>query len=89
MPPGIFPQVSLPHIPSNAKDVREIGKIEIDQAVIGSCTNGRLDDLRVAAKGSKGKKVPFGPVDHHPRYPTIYRQALKENSSTSFSRQGR
>jgi len=43
----IHPQVALPHIPSNTKDVREIGKIEIDQVVIGSCTNGRLEDLRV------------------------------------------
>src|SRR4030043_1372875 len=53
----IHPQVSLPHIPSNTKDVREIGKIEIDQVVIGSCTNGRLEDLRVAAKILKGKKI--------------------------------
>ncbi|MEI9479203.1 MAG: 3-isopropylmalate dehydratase large subunit, partial [Deltaproteobacteria bacterium] len=53
----INPQVALPHIPSNVKDVKEIGKIEIDQVVIGSCTNGRLDDLRVAAKILKGKKI--------------------------------
>jgi 3-isopropylmalate/(R)-2-methylmalate dehydratase large subunit len=75
----IFPQVSLPHIPSNAKDVREIGKIEIDQAVIGSCTNGRLDDLRVAAKILKGKKVaPSVRLIIIPATPTIYRQAVKE-----------
>src|SRR4030043_1580942 len=45
----INPQVSLPHIPSNAKDVREVGKIEIDQGVIGSLTNGRLETPRGAA----------------------------------------
>jgi 3-isopropylmalate/(R)-2-methylmalate dehydratase large subunit len=76
---NIFPQVSLPHIPSNAKDVRTIGKIEIDQVVIGSCTNGHLDDLRVAAKILRGKKVaPSVRMIVIPATPTIYRQALKE-----------
>jgi len=76
---NIFPQVSLPHIPSNAKDVRTIGKIEIDQVIIGSCTNGHLDDLRVAAKILRGKKVaPSVRMIVIPATPTIYRQALKE-----------
>jgi 3-isopropylmalate/(R)-2-methylmalate dehydratase large subunit len=75
----IFPQVSLPHIPSNAKDVRTIGKIEIDQVIIGSCTNGHLDDLRTAAKILRGKKVaPSVRMIVIPATPTIYRQALKE-----------
>src|SRR4030042_2151864 len=51
---NIFPQVSLPHIPSNAKDVRTLGKIESDQVIIGSCHNGHLDDLRGAAKILRG-----------------------------------
>ena len=51
------PQVSLPHLPSNTKPVSQVGNIEIDQAVIGSCTNGRLSDLRLAASVLKGKKV--------------------------------
>jgi len=76
---NIFPQVSLPHIPSNAKDVRTIGKIEIDQVIIGSCTNGHLDDLRVAAKILRGKTVaPSVRMIVIPATPTIYRQALKE-----------
>ncbi len=54
------PQVSLPHLPSNAKPVSKVGKIEIDQSVIGSCTNGRISDLRIAAGILKGRKV-------HPR----------------------
>ena len=54
---NIEPQVSLPHSPANAKPVSEVGKIEIDQVVIGSCTNGRLDDLRLAAQILKKKKV--------------------------------
>ena len=75
----IHPQVALPHIPSNVKDVREVGKIEIDQVVIGSCTNGRLDDLRIAAKILKGKKVaPYVRLIVIPATVEIYRQALKE-----------
>ncbi len=54
---GIEPQVALPHSPANTKPVSRIGDIEIDQAVIGSCTNGRLEDLHIAAQILKGKKV--------------------------------
>ena len=75
----IFPQVALPHIPSNVKDVREIGKVEIDQVVIGSCTNGHLDDLRVAARILKGRKIaPSLRLIVIPATQEIYRQALKE-----------
>jgi len=75
----IHPQVALPHIPSNVKDVREVGKIEIDQVVIGSCTNGHLDDLRVAAKILKGKKIaPSVRLIVIPATQEIYRQALRE-----------
>jgi 3-isopropylmalate/(R)-2-methylmalate dehydratase large subunit len=75
----IHPQVALPHIPSNVKDVREIGKIEIDQVVIGSCTNGHLDDLRVAAKILKGKKVASSlRLIIIPATQEIFSQAMKE-----------
>ncbi len=75
----IHPQVALPHIPSNVKDVREVGKIEIDQVVIGSCTNGRLDDLRIAARILKGKRVaPYVRLIVIPATQEIYRQALEE-----------
>ncbi|HME54210.1 MAG TPA: 3-isopropylmalate dehydratase large subunit [Candidatus Lokiarchaeia archaeon] len=52
-------QVSLPHLPSNAKPISEVtnSRIEVDQVVIGSCTNGRIEDLRVAAKILKGRSV--------------------------------
>lgn len=53
----IEPQVSLPHLPSNAKPVNKVKNVSLDQVVIGSCTNGRLSDLEVAAKILKGKKV--------------------------------
>ncbi len=75
----IHPQVALPHIPSNVKDVRKVRKIEIDQVVIGSCTNGHLDDLRVAARILKGRKVASSlRLIIIPATQEIYRQALKE-----------
>lgn len=54
------PQVALPHSPANTKPVSQVGDIKIDQAVIGSCTNGRLDDLRVVAQILKRRKVHPG-----------------------------
>lgn len=51
------PQVAAPHLPSNVHPVSELKHVKIDQVVIGSCTNGRLSDLRVAASVLKGKKV--------------------------------
>jgi 3-isopropylmalate/(R)-2-methylmalate dehydratase large subunit len=51
------PQVALPHLPSNVKPVSQVVDIKIDQVVIGSCTNGRLDDLRLAASILKGRQV--------------------------------
>ncbi len=51
------PQVALPHLPSNVKGISQVGKIEIDQVVIGSCTNGRIEDLKIAAQILKGKKA--------------------------------
>jgi 3-isopropylmalate/(R)-2-methylmalate dehydratase large subunit len=75
----IYPQVALPHSPSNVKDVRDVGKIEIDQVVIGSCTNGHLDDLRVAARILKGRKIASSlRLIVIPATQEIYRQALKE-----------
>ncbi len=57
---AIEPQVAFPHSPANTKPISEVGDIEIDQVVIGSCTNGRLEDLRLAARILKGRKVPPG-----------------------------
>jgi 3-isopropylmalate/(R)-2-methylmalate dehydratase large subunit len=51
------PQVAFPHLPSNVKPVSQAKDVKVDQVVVGSCTNGRLDDLRLAAKVIKGKKV--------------------------------
>lgn len=54
---SIRPTVAFPHLPENTRTIDEVGEIIIDQVVIGSCTNGRIDDLRAAAKVLKGKKV--------------------------------
>lgn len=51
------PVVAFPHLPENTKNVEDIGEIKIDQVVIGSCTNGRLEDLKIAADILKGRKV--------------------------------
>jgi 3-isopropylmalate/(R)-2-methylmalate dehydratase large subunit len=53
----VQPQVSFPHLPSNARAVGDAGEVPIDQVVIGSCTNGRWDDLILAAKVMRGRKV--------------------------------
>ena len=54
------PQVSCPHLPENTKPVTEFADVKIDQAVIGSCTNGRIEDMRIAAEILKGRKVADG-----------------------------
>jgi 3-isopropylmalate/(R)-2-methylmalate dehydratase large subunit len=56
----IEPQVSMPHSPANARPVSRVGDVKIDQAVIGSCTNGRIEDLRLAAQVFRKHKVHPG-----------------------------
>lgn len=76
---GLEPQVALPHSPENVRPVTELPEIRIDQAVIGSCTNGRLDDLRQAARVLKGRKVARGVrCIIIPATQEIYRQAMRE-----------
>jgi len=54
---ALKPTVSFPHLPENTRTIDQVGDIKIDQVVIGSCTNGRLEDLRIAAEIMKGRKV--------------------------------
>jgi 3-isopropylmalate/(R)-2-methylmalate dehydratase large subunit len=76
----ILPLVALPFLPSNAKAVEDVKKTYIDQVVIGSCTNGRIEDLRIAASIiKKGKKVNSNVrTIVIPATPAVYSQALKE-----------
>ena len=85
----IEPQVAFPYSPDNARPVGEADDILIDQAVIGSCTNGRLEDLRVAAEVMKGRQV------HSdvrciviPGTQRIYTQALREGLLEVFVEAG-
>jgi len=76
---GLSPQVALPHLPENVKPVEEVSGVTVDQAVIGSCTNGRISDLRQAASVLKGRKVSSNVrLLVIPGTQEIYRQALKE-----------
>ena len=54
---ALRPTVAFPHLPENTHTIDNVGEVKIDQVVIGSCTNGRLSDLRIAANLLKGKKV--------------------------------
>lgn len=73
------PQVALPHSPENVRGVGEVKDIRIDQAFIGSCTNGRIEDLRIAAGILKGRKVaPHVRCIIIPATPEVCRQALRE-----------
>ncbi|MEW5800788.1 MAG: 3-isopropylmalate dehydratase large subunit [bacterium] len=75
----IQPQVALPPLPENSRSVDEIGDIPIDQVVIGSCTNGRISDLRQAATILKGNKVSNTVrLIIIPATQSIYRQAMDE-----------
>jgi len=75
----IEPQVAFPHLPSNVKPVSQAGNVKIDQSLIGSCTNGRIEDLRIAAEILKGRKAASGVrLIVVPATPVIYRQALQE-----------
>ena len=81
----IEPQVAFPHLPSNTKPISQVGEVTINQVVIGSCTNGRIEDLRIAAGLLKGKKI-------HPRVRCIiipgtqkvYLDAMKEGLLETF-----
>ena len=81
----IYPQISLPFLPSNAKAVKSMKKIYINQVVIGSCTNGRIEDLRVAASILKGKKINNNVrTIIIPATPQVYADALKEGLMKVF-----
>lgn len=75
----IEPQVAFPHSPDNTRPISAVGTVPIHQAVIGSCTNGRIEDLRVAAAILKGRKTAPGVrLIVFPATQAIYLQALRE-----------
>ena len=83
------PTVSLPHLPSNTKTVSEAAGMPIQQVVIGSCTNGRISDLRIAASILKGKKIAEGVrCIVIPATQAIYLQCLREGLLEIFIQAG-
>ena len=81
--------VSFPHLPDNTRTIDEVGDVKIDQVVIGSCTNGRMDDLRIAASILEGKKVADGlRVIVIPATQKIYLQAMEEGLIKTFIETG-
>ena len=83
------PTVSLPHLPSNTKTVYEVAGMPVQQVVIGSCTNGRMSDMRVAASILKGKKVADGVrCIVIPATQEIYLECLKEGILETFVKAG-
>ncbi|MBM3710723.1 MAG: 3-isopropylmalate dehydratase large subunit, partial [Actinobacteria bacterium] len=82
-------QVSVPHLPSNAGDAKDLRDIRIDQVVIGSCTNGRMEDLKIAFEILKGKKVSKNVrVIVIPATQNIYLQALDRGYIKAFIESG-
>lgn len=86
---ALKPTVAFPHLPENTKTIDEVGDIAIQQAVIGSCTNGRLEDLRTAAEVLKGKKVKKGVrCIVIPATQRIYLEAMEEGLLRTFIEAG-
>src|SRR3989339_535331 len=83
------PQVACPHLPSNVRPVSQLKKVLVNQAVIGSCTNGRISDLRLAAKIFKNRKVKSTVrTIIIPATQNIYKQAIKEGLIEIFDKAG-
>ena len=83
------PTIAFPHLPENTKTIDEVGDIKIDQVVIGSCTNGRISDMRIAAEIIKGRKIADGVrVIVIPGTQAVYLQCIKEGLMTIFVEAG-
>ena len=86
---AIVPTVAVPHLPENARAAAELGDVELDQCVIGSCTNGRLSDLRIAARILKGRTVnPRVRTIVIPATQDVYLQCVAEGLAEVFVRAG-
>ncbi|HEY3277324.1 MAG TPA: 3-isopropylmalate dehydratase large subunit [Syntrophorhabdaceae bacterium] len=82
---ALAPKVALPSLPSNVTDAEKVSHLEIDQVVIGSCTNGRIEDLEVAARILKGHKVaPYVRCIIIPATPAVYREAMDRGYFSIF-----
>lgn len=83
------PQVAFPHLPSSVRPLSQVGEIPIDQAVIGSCTNGRLEDLQVTAQVLRGQKVhPYVRCIVIPGSQAVYLEAVRQGLVEAFIEAG-
>lgn len=79
------PQIALPNSPGNVKPVSQVGDVDIDQVIIGSCTNGRIEDLRIAADVLRGNKVaPYVRLIIIPATQRVFREAMREGLMEVF-----
>lgn len=86
---ALRPTVAFPHLPENTKTIDEVGDVEIDQVVIGSCTNGRITDLRITADILRGKQVKKGVrTIVFPGTQAIYLQAVEEGIVSDIVKAG-
>ncbi len=86
---ALRPTVSMPHLPENTKTIDEVSEVKIDQSVIGSCTNGRIEDMRAAAAILKGRKVAKGVrCIVIPATQNIYLQCIREGLTEIFIEAG-
>ena len=86
---ALQPTVACPHLPENTKTIGELGRIEIQQSVIGSCTNGRIEDMRAAAAILKGRKVnPNVRTIIIPATQQVYLQCIEEGLTKIFIQAG-
>ena len=85
----IKPTVAFPHLPDNTRTIDKVGEVKVDQVVIGSCTNGRMEDLRVAAQVLRGKKIhPYVRTIVFPGSQKVYLQAMEEGLFKDFVEAG-
>ena len=86
---NIKPTVAFPHLPENARTFDNIDDVKIDQVVIGSCTNGRIEDMRTAAEIIKGNKIADGVrCIVIPATQSVYLQCIKEGIAEAFVEAG-
>ncbi len=85
----IEPQIAFPHLPENTRPVSQVGRVELNQVVIGSCTNGRIEDLELAARVISGHKVARGlRLIVLPTTPSVYCEALERGYLETFLKAG-
>ncbi len=84
---ALEPMVAFPHLPSNGRPIGDCAGLAMDQAYIGSCTNGRIEDLRIAAAVLKGRRVKIRTIIV-PATPTIWRQCVDEGLAGIFDDAG-